>query len=398
MRYAILIPDGAADRPHPDLGGKTPFEVAAIPSFHAIAREGRFGLARTVPSGMKPGSDTANLAVLGYDPAECYTGRAPLEAAALGVALAPGEAVFRANTVTIEDGRMKDYSADHIATAEAREIVQALDRRLGMPGVKLHPGVSYRHLAVLAGMVETIPDRPGPHEIPDRIVREHDPTGKGAERLLAIEARTRELLPGIDANRKRLAAGKLPVTQLWLWGGGVPPTLVPYRERFGLEGGLISAVDLLKGIALLAGLEPIAVPGATGYYDTNFAGKGRAALDCLRRKPFVAVHVEASDEAGHNGHAAEKAKALENIDRHILAPLLDEARRAKDLRILCLPDHPTPLALRNHTADPVPFALWGPGVAANGAQAFTEAEAARVGGAVLAAQDLLPLLLGSSRS
>ncbi len=392
MRYAVIIPDGAADQPHPALGNRTPLAAATIPHMDRLAREGRLGLARTIPAGMPPGSDVANLSVLGYDPAICYTGRAPLEAASLGITLKAGEAAFRANTVTVIDGIMKDYSAGHILTPESRPLIEQLQRDLDLGDARLYPGTAYRHLIVFADMAAMIPTRTPPHDILDQPVAGHDPVGAEAPRLLAVENESARLLPRYEANRKRIAAGKSPVTQLWLWGGGVMPKLEPFATKHGVEGGLISAVDLLKGIAKLAGLEVIEVPGATGYYDTDYAGKGAAALDCLGRKRFVVVHVEAPDEAGHNGHPEEKVKALEEIDKHIVGKLLAAAESAGDLRILLLPDHPTPLAARTHTSDPVPYVLWGPGITPGGGDSFSEAAAESGGDDVVPAPGLMGIL------
>ncbi len=378
MRYALIIPDGAADRPHPEYGGRTALEAADIPGMHRLAREGRLGLAKSVPDGMKPGSDVANLSLLGYDPADCYTGRAPLEAASLGISLAPGEAVFRANTVCVVDGIMDDYAGGHITTEESHALILELDKKLGIPGVKLHPGVSYRHACVFADMAHAIADRTPPHDITGKPVAGHEPKGELAARLIEVEEKTIALLPDCAVNRQRVKDGKKPITQLWLWGGGVMPSLNKFEDKYGISGGLISAVDLLRGIATLAGLEVIHVVGATGYYDTNYKGKGEAALDCLKRHPFVAIHIEAPDEAGHNGHGKEKVRALGQIDKLIVQPMLEEADRAGDLRILCLPDHPTPLEIRTHSSDPIPFALWGPGIPSGGGKGFTEAAAEKL--------------------
>lgn len=391
MRYALLIPDGAADRPHPSLGGKTPLEVAHLPHFHQLAREGCLGRTLTVPDSLPPGSDVANLSVLGYDPKISYTGRAPLEAASLGIELGPDEVIFRANLVTIEDGRMKDYSGGAISTEDGRLLITELSHRMGIDGVRLYAGVGYRHLCVFEKMAEAIPDRPPPHDITGCCIEDYPPQGPHAARLLEVETRSRLLLPELPTNKRRIAEGHLPITQLWLWGGGVMPKLVSFAERYGLSGGIISAVDLLKGIAKLIGLEILIVPGATGYYDTNYAGKGEAAILCLSQKPFVAIHVEAPDEAGHHGDAREKIRALENIDRWILGPLLREGNEKGDLRILCLPDHATPLEVKTHTREPVPYALWGPGIPATKAKAFTERESAQA--PVLPATDLMAMLL-----
>lgn len=385
MRYAVIIPDGAADRPHPALDSKTPLEAAAIPTMHKLAATGRLGLARTVPEGMHPGSDVANLSVLGYAPEDVYTGRAPLEAASLGLTLAPGEAVFRANTVTVRTGIMDDYAAGHISTEESRALIGRFQESHGIEGVTLYPGIQYRHACVFTNIADEIPDRVPPHDILDQPIGKHMPTGKHANRLLAVEDRSHALFTSDPVNKARREAGKRPATQLWLWGGGVMPALRPFAELYGVTGGLISAVDLLKGIAKLAGLDVINVPGATGYYDTNYTGKGEAALECLKSHDLVIVHVEAPDEAGHNAHPGEKVQALEQIDSQILAPLLAEAERSKDLRLLVMPDHPTPLELRTHSADPVPYILWGPGLGESGGDRFTESDAARAGGPVVAA-------------
>lgn len=376
MRYALIIPDGAADQPHEAYAGGTALQAARIPHMDRLAADGQSGLVKTVPDGMAPGSDVANMAIFGYDPARDYTGRAPLEAASMGLTLRPGQAVFRANTVTIQDGILLDYSAGHIPTEESEELVRYLDANLSLAGVHLHSGKSYRPLCVAGhGMTEDIPARTPPHDLIGQAVAGHDPTSRTENhlRLLDIERRTRELLRDHPINKRRIENGQPPVSQLWLWGGGVMPRLTPFAERFGVEGALISAVDLLQGIGRLAGLEILSVPGITGYYDTDYAAKGRAALDSLRSRPFVAVHIEAPDEAGHAGDAHEKIRALERIDADIVAPLMKEAEASGDLRILCLPDHPTPIALRTHTSDPVPFALWGSGIPQGEGGAFSEA-------------------------
>ncbi|MBN1257447.1 MAG: cofactor-independent phosphoglycerate mutase [Planctomycetes bacterium] len=388
MRYALVIPDGAADTPCAELAGKTPLEAAHLPALQALAREGRLYYAQTVPAGCQPGSDVACLSVLGYDPAKYYTGRAPLEAAAMNLEITDGQAVFRANTVTIVNGIMKDYSAGHISTEEASEVITYLDRNLGVPGVAFYPGVQYRHACVVDGAAGKISETTPPHDILEQATAPHLPKGGISDTLCRVMERSIEVLAENETNRQRIAQGKLPVTQIWLWGGGTPPQLESYQELFGISGGLISAVNLLNGIAMLAGLEVLSVENITGYYDTNYAGKGRAALEFLARSDFVAVHVEAPDEAGHNGEVHEKIRALENIDQHIIAPLLAEAHRSGDLRILVTPDHPTPIALRTHTAEPVPACLWGPGIAASGGGVFSE-QCARESGSKIPGCDLI---------
>jgi 2,3-bisphosphoglycerate-independent phosphoglycerate mutase len=389
MRYAIIIPDGAADTPCAELGGKTPLEAAKIPAMNRLAAEGILGLARTVPEGMKPGSDVANLAVLGYDPAQVYTGRAPLEAANMGIELSPDEAVFRANTVTIRDGVMEDYSAGEITSPESRAIIERFQEDHRLPGIRLVPGVSYRHACVMSEMATCIPERTPPHDITGKPVVWHNPPGEAGRRILELEELSRKLFPSYEENIKREKAGKNQATQLWLWGGGIMPELPLFKDLYGLTGGLVSAVDLLKGIAKLAGLEVIDVPGATGLINTNFSGKAQAALACLAKHDFVTIHLEAPDEAGHHGNAKEKTQALELIDKKVIAPLLAEADKSGDLRILCMPDHPTPIALRTHTCEPVPFVIWGAGISARGGNKFTEAEAAKTEDSIAAATGLL---------
>lgn len=381
MRYALIIPDGAADQPHEAYGGGTALQAARIPHMDRLVTEGQSGHATTVPLGMAPGSDVANMSIFGYDPAHDYTGRAPLEAASMHLTLRPGQAVFRANTVTIQDGILVDYSAGHIPTDESEELIRYLDANLSLAGVHLHPGKSYRPLCVVGhGMADDIPQRTPPHDLIGQPIAGHVPTSQTENhlRLLDIERRTRELLRDHPINVRRVENGQPPVTQLWLWGGGVMPRLTSFADRFGVDGALISAVDLLQGIGRLAGLEILSVPGITGYYDTDYAAKGTAALASLRARPFVAVHIEAPDEAGHAGDAHEKIRALERIDADIVAPLMKEAEASGDLRILCLPDHPTPIALRTHTSDPVPFALWGSGISQGEGHAFSESEVATV--------------------
>lgn len=372
MKYAVIIPDGAADFPCPGLDGKTPLDVAQMPALRSMAKEGEILKARTVPDGYKPGSDVANLSVLGFDPAECYTGRAPLEAASIGISLKEGEAVYRANTVNIQDNIMKDYAGGHISTEEADKIIRYLDENLNIAGVKLYTGTQYRHACVIAGAAGNVGDATPPHDILDEDISGYAPQGGVAEKMIEIMDKSRELLKNFEVNKARIAEGKKPISQLWLWGGGVMPKLKSFKEKFGLSGGLISAVDLLKGIARLSGLEVINVKGATGFYDTNYQGKGEAALDCLERSDFVAIHVEAPDEAGHNANLQEKIKAIESIDKFVISPILEKARKSGDIRILVMPDHPTPIKLRTHTSDPVPACLWGNGIKNNNINDFTE--------------------------
>ncbi|MDR0362414.1 MAG: cofactor-independent phosphoglycerate mutase [Planctomycetota bacterium] len=397
MKYIVIIPDGAADDPRPELDGRTPLEAARTPALDRMTGEGRLGLAATVPEGMHPGSDVANMSLLGYNPkTDGYTGRAALEAASLEIAVPDGDAVFRANMVTVEDGVMIDYSAGHITTEESGRIIADLGRDLNIDGVTLYPGVGYRHICRIEGAAVQIPECTPPHEIMGDPIAEHAPQGGFSSWVLEVERTSAEIMPGLAVNLERAAAGKNPATQLWLWGGATAMTLEPFPERFGLgSAGLISAVDLLRGLAKLAKMDTIDVPGITAYYDTNYAGKGRAALDYVYDHDFVAVHVEAPDEAGHNGDLKEKIRAIENIDERIIAPIYVMAKHYGDWRILVAPDHPTPVATRAHNSNPVPYLMWGPGMDPNGATGFSEREAERAGGDALAASGLLRIMTGT---
>ncbi len=383
MKYIILIGDGMADYAIDSLDNKTPLEFAETPNLDSLAGTGRFGLFQTVPPGYPPGSDVANLSVLGYDPKKYYTGRAPLEAASIGVKLAPDDMAYRCNLVTLakKDGAviMDDYSAGHITTDEAREIVLELDKKLSGEGVRFYPGTSYRHLMVIkgGGALKTTP----PHDISDKKIDDYLPKGAGADKLLGLMERSQEILRDNPVNGKRIAAGKKPATSIWLWGQGKAPRMPTLKERFGLEGAIISAVDLMKGIGIYAGLEVLNVPGATGYIDTNYKGKAEYALKALESKDFVCVHVEAPDEAGHNGNLKDKLKAIEDFDREIVGRVLKGIEKFKEYRVLVLPDHPTPVSLKTHTPDPVPFALCTKSakVGERGSAKFCEREAGETG-------------------
>jgi 2,3-bisphosphoglycerate-independent phosphoglycerate mutase len=376
MKYAVLIGDGMADEPLEKLGGRTPLEAADTPNMREIVRRGRTGLIRTVPPGMPPGSDVATLSVLGYDPKQYYSGRAPLEAARLGIQLGPEEVAFRCNLITVEGEAIADYAGGHITSEEARELVALLNRQLSKPTVTFYPGVGYRHICVVKGTDMVRADCTPPHDVIGQQVRDHLPRGDGAGLLVDLMKRSRELLEGHEINKMRLSRGQRPANMIWLWGQGVTPRMPSFKDRFGVEGGVISAVDLLNGIAKLVGLDLVEVPGATGYYDTNYEGKGTYAIRSLEHKDFVLVHVEAPDEAGHNGDLDQKIKAIESFDRFVVGPLLRKLGEVAHSRLMVLPDHPTPIRLRTHTGDPVPFAWCGQGIPGSGAQGFSEREAA----------------------
>jgi len=376
MKYALIVPDGCADEPIPALDGQTPLAAARIPHMHSIVTAGRVGSVRTIPKGYPPGSDVATLSVVGYSPEKYYTGRAPLEAVAQRISLGPGELVFRCNLVTIVDGRMEDFAAGHISQAEAEKLIADLQERLGDERVSFHAGVSYRHLVTIKDAdwmrVKCTP----PHDITGKPVAGHLPTGKGSDVVRDLMQRSQPVLADHEVNQIRRDLGENPATSIWLWGQGTMPRLPSFYKRFGIHGAAITAVDLIRGIASCVGWKLIEVEGATGYLDTNYSGKGAAAVAALDEVDFVAVHVEAPDEAGHNGDAAAKVQALEQIDEHVVGPLLEKLTSYDAWRVLCLPDHPTPVGVRTHTSQPVPFCMAGTGVAADRATRFTEAAGA----------------------
>jgi 2,3-bisphosphoglycerate-independent phosphoglycerate mutase len=365
-----------ADLPLDALQGRTPLQAAKKPHMDLLARKGRSGLARTVPDGFPPGSDVANLSVLGYPPAECYTGRAPLEAAAMNVHLGPDDIAFRCNFVTIENGFMKDYSAGHISNEEGAELIEALAPL--MPGKRLYPGVSYRNLLVLQAGANAVCTPP--HDISGQPVADHLPLGQDSDLLLSLMEVARQVLERHPLNRRRIAEGKRTANAIWLWGQGPAPAMPSFVRKYGLSGAMISAVDLLKGIGRYAGLEVIDVPGATGNIDTNYQGKVDAALEALQSCDFVYLHVEAPDEAGHEGDTALKVKAIELFDEMVVGPVLQGLEKSgEDWRVLLLPDHATPIAIKTHSRDPVPFTIAGSGIEPDGVERFDEA-AARAGG------------------
>ncbi|MBC7230832.1 MAG: cofactor-independent phosphoglycerate mutase [Actinobacteria bacterium] len=373
MKYVVLVPDGAADRPRDEHGGMTPLEAARTPNMDFLAREGICGTAVTVPEGMTAGSDVANYSLLGYDPRRYYSGRGPLEAASMGIELGPEQVAFRCNLVTEKGGRLVDYSAGHITTREAAELILALRDRLDDEFTSFHPGVGYRHLLVLKGL-RHLEDRCfPPHDVVGRETEDILPVGPGAARLNGLMRLSRRLLSEHPVNRRRVADGLPPANLIWPWGQGRTPELPSFTGRFGLRGAIITAVDLLKGLGKLAGLEVVEVPGATGYYDTDYSAKAAYAKECLRRLDLVYIHVEAPDEAGHEGNWQEKVNALERIDELILGPLLDETvRSGEDFAFLLAPDHPTPLEVRTHVPDPVPFAIYCSTAAPDRCRAFSE--------------------------
>lgn len=372
MKYIVLLGDGMSDEKLSQLGGKTPLQAAKTPNMDYMAKRGRIGLARTVPAGFPPGSDVANLSVFGYDPRSCYTGRSPLEAASMGVELEADDVAFRINLVNLEARAntllMKDYSAGHISTEEGRELVIALQKELGSEEFRFYPGISYRHLLVWRGGNELITATP-PHDITGQSILDYLPNGDGADKLINLMNASQLVFHNHPQYKRRLEAGQTPANSAWFWGQGKAPQMETFSTKFGLSGAVISAVDLVRGIGVYAGLEIIKVEGATGYIDTNYRGKAEAALEVLERSDYVYLHIEAPDEASHSGNLEHKLKAIEDFDAEVVGVVLKGAKKFGEFRILCTPDHPTPVARMTHTSDPVPFILYSgeldekPGVA-----------------------------------
>jgi 2,3-bisphosphoglycerate-independent phosphoglycerate mutase len=382
MKYALIIPDGAADERQESLGGRTPLEAARTPNMDAVARAGLIGQADHVPVSMPSGSDVGTMSLFGYDPQRFHTGRAPIEAAAQGIELGPLDWAIRCNLVNVTDGRMRSFTAAQIPSDLARELIQGLQKdQCGSPTWKFHPGVSYRNLLLYRSRGETAPfsretATTPPHDIPDQAIADHLPRGPGSTELRALMDRSVPVLAASARNQQRTGSDELPATQIWLWGLGKSPALEPFVERFGKTGAVITAVDLLRGLGRLLGWRIVDVPGATGYIDTDYAAKGRYAIKTLGEVDLVVVHVEASDEASHEGEAEKKVEVLERIDADIVGPVHRFLQSQGDYRLLICPDHPTFLRTRTHSHGPVPFALCGTGVTPDAATDYNEISAA----------------------
>ncbi len=368
-KFVMVIPDGASDEPVAALGDRTALQAARLPAMDEIARTGVVGLAKNVPDRFLPGSDVATLSLLGYDPEQYYTGRAPLEAAAMGVALGPEDWAVRCNLMTIDSGRLTDFTAGHITNEEGKKLIEALAHELASPGIEFHAGVSYRNLAVFRGAraefdASTVTDPP--HDHPDQPAAEHRPRGAGARLLIELMQRAEPILRDHPVNRDRITRGKRPASAIWLWGQGRAPQMPPFRQIHGLSAAMISAVDLVRGVARLADWARIDVPGATGYLDTDYAAKGAYAVRAIAEYDFVCVHIEAPDEASHEGRADAKVEALEQIDRHIVAPVLEALQQHDQWRIVITPDHSTLLRTRAHDRAPAVWTIAGTGIAHSG--------------------------------
>lgn len=376
MKYIVIVPDGAADYPLEELTGKTPLQVANTPNMDFLASQGIAGSVRNIPKGFAPGSDVANLSILGYDPRLYYTGRAPLEAVSMGLNLSKDDIAYRCNLVTLKftDKHiyMEDYSAGHISSEEAKVLIEEIDRKLGSDSVKFYSGVSYRNIMVWKKGTEDIECTP-PHDITGKEIGRYLPIGKNSSFLKELIFKSHEILKDHPINKKRISEGKRPANSIWLWGQGRVPQIPTYQEKYKLSGALISAVDLTKGLGILAGFHIVNVPGATGWIDTNYEGKAQYALNALERVDFVYIHIEAPDEAGHQGELKLKIKSLEDIDKFVVGKILNEApKRFKDYKILLLPDHPTPIKVKTHTPDPVPFVIYTSSLRNNKNRAFSE--------------------------
>jgi 2,3-bisphosphoglycerate-independent phosphoglycerate mutase len=404
VKYVIIHGDGMADWPCDELGGKTPLEAARKPNMDLVAARGTLGLVATIPAGMPPGSDVGTMTMLGYDPARYHTGRAPIEAASQGIEMAPEDVVFRMNLVSLKPDAsgalvMNDFTSGHITTEEAAAIVADLKRELAGDEIHFYNGVSYRHLMVWNGGARNTRLTP-PHDITGKAIEAYLPQGEGGARLISMMKRSQEILRDHPINQARRAQGKTEATSAWFWGQGTRPVVPTLRERFGVEGSVISAVDLVNGLGRLAGLELVKVPGATGFLDTDYAAKARYGLESLKRKDFLLLHIEAPDEAGHMGRPDLKTEALERIDELILGPMLEGLAAAGDFRLLLMPDHATPSKLKTHSNDPVPFAIVSRdslGRAGAKARRFTEAEALATGIRVDAGFTLIDTLFGRNQ-
>ena len=371
-KYAIILPDGAADNPIDLFDGQSPLEAAKTPNMDRISIEGRQGIVWTVPNGMAAGSDVAQMSLLGYDPIRYYTGRAPIEAVAQNIKLSPSDWVFRCNLVTIADGLMADHSAGHISTEEAQTLIAELQKALADdPRLRLHTGISYRHLCVFSDVEFKVNTQP-PHDIIGEKVSKNMPRGKNADLLIEIMAKSQQLFENHEINRVRRDLGENPVSSAWFWGQGQKALLESFHKRFGVRGATITAVDLVRGLSKLIGFDLIDVPGATGYIDTDYKAKGKAAVDALDKYDLVFVHIEAPDEAGHAGNAEAKKIAIEQIDKHIVGPVHEAIQKYDSYRILVMPDHPTPVETRAHSDEPVPFAMQGTGITGIINQRFSE--------------------------
>ncbi|WP_294386665.1 cofactor-independent phosphoglycerate mutase [uncultured Ruminococcus sp.] len=387
MKYLVMLCDGMADEPNEALGNSTPMEKANKPCMDSLAAKAEVGIVKTVAEGLKPGSDVANLSVLGYEPAVYYSGRSPLEAASIGIDLKDTDVTLRCNLVTLSDEEdyekktILDYCADDISSEEAKILIEYIQEKLGNDKFRFYPGVSYRHCLVWSNGNPHPGVLTPPHDITGKVITDYIPKGEAVDELYDLMKKSYDLLKDHPVNQARIARGKRPANSIWLWGEGTKPLLDNFSEKFGKKGSMISAVDLLKGIAICAGMNSVDVEGATGYLDTNFDGKCKAAIEEFKKgADLVYIHVEAPDECGHRGEIENKVKAIEMIDEHILAPVVEFLRGYDDFAVLVCPDHPTPLSIRTHTSTPVPYLIYDSKNEINsGVKVFCEKEARETG-------------------
>jgi len=378
MKYIVIVPDGMADYPIEELENRTPMEAARTPNFDFIAQGGTVGRVKTIPDKMNPGSDVANISILGYDPSKYYTGRGPLEAANLGVELEDGDVAFRCNLVTALGDTLTDYSSGHIKSSEAGILIKSIDKELGTNRIRFYPGVSYRHLMLVKRGEELhLQDISckAPHDIAGQSISKNLPRGDNAQVLIDLMMQSRKILENHEINLVRIDLKENPGNMIWLWGQGEKPNMPSFQDKYGMSGSVISAVDLIKGMGKIIGLEVINVPGATGYYDTDYEGKANAALKSLEKNDFVFIHIEAPDEAGHNGQLREKILAIERCDQLVLGTILKAYKDRKDFRVLVMPDHATPIKLKTHSSDIIPFCMYGSGIPKKDFPRFSEKEA-----------------------
>jgi len=393
MKYVVLIIDGAAGHPLPQRNGKTCLELARTPNLDVLVGEGQIGLTCNVPEGMEPSSAIACMSVLGYNPRLYYRGRSAIEALSMGINIENDEVVFRCNLVAIKNGKMLDYSSGHITTGEAKEIIATLNKELGNASIHFFPGVSYRHILKLKGHEASLEACcTPPHDIAGKPIESFLPSGKGSDILRDLMQRSEAILAGHPVNQARKIRGEIKATTIWLfWPSGQIPSLLPFQKEHGLKAGLITGVDLLRGLAQMAKMDVIRVPGVTDGLDNDYLAQGLGALKALEKLNMVIVHVEAPDEAGHSGSIEHKIEAIEKTDREIISRL--STYKGDDLRLLILPDHPTPIDIQTHTSEPVPFLLWGPGFDPNGRSRFTELEARSSGFFIQAGYDIMNKLI-----
>ncbi len=401
MKYIVVLYDGMADYPVPALGGKTPMELAKKPCLDKLASKGEVGLVKTVAEGLKPGSDIANMSVLGYNPKECYTGRSPLEAVSIGVNMLETDIIFRCNLVTLsdeenyEDKTMVDYSAGDISTSDAAEIIKSVEEHFGNDIFKFYSGVAYRHCLVWHNGTLDLGKLTPPHDISGKVIGEHLSNSENAKELIGMMKESYDFLMEHPVNKRRIAEGKRPANSIWLWGEGTKPSLPDFKEKYGVDGSIISAVDLLKGIAKCAGMNAPEVEGATGYIDTNFEGKAECAIQELETKDFVYIHIEAPDECGHRNEPENKVKSIEIIDEKVLSKVVEALDKYDDYKIMVLPDHPTPIVTMTHAGDAVPYMIYQKSKATdNGIASFTEETAKATGNYVEIGHTLMDKFIG----